>query len=138
MASQNISLPFSLSNVYGGFAKVKGLIHVHRNSLGIDYQSEDSIVGLVKSKPQEIEIPYTEIQFVELKTNLFTTRLILRVSSLAAIADFPKPSSRKIPAGEMRLSLKRSDRERARQAVSYINLRLSEIRLDKMDGEDLY
>lgn len=138
MSIQNIPLPFSLPNVYAGFGKVSGLLHVGKESLRIDYQSEDSIVGLVKSKPKEMLIPFKEMESVTLKTNLFTTRLILRVYSLSLISEFPKPSNKNIPAGEMRLRLKRADRERANQFASYINLRLSEIRLDKLDNDELY
>ncbi|MCI4668130.1 MAG: hypothetical protein MRZ79_08210 [Bacteroidia bacterium] len=137
MAIQKIPLPFSLSNVYGGFGKVKGLLHLEKDRMRLDYQSEDNIVGLVKSKPMEIVIPFEDMESINLKTNLFSTRFIIRVIRLASIADFPKPTGN-IPAGELRLSLKRADRERAKQVESYTNLRLSEIRLENLDKDELY
>ena len=137
MALRNIPLPFTLSNVYGGLGKVKGLIQVEKDQLNINFQSEDNVLGLVKSRPQYIDISFKDIESVQLKSNLISTRCILRVYNLAAIDAFPKPTGN-VPAGELRLSLKRADRERAEQLISFINLRLSEIRLDSLDNDELY
>jgi len=138
MAVEKITLPFTFPNVYAGFGQVKGLINVNRNEVNLNFQTEDSIIGFFKSGPQYLTIPLEEIESVRVRKRWFSTRFIVRVFNLAVIDNFPKPANANIPAGELRMNIKRADRERATKMESFINLRLSEISLDRSERDDLY
>ncbi|MEO0895495.1 MAG: hypothetical protein AAFY71_03675 [Bacteroidota bacterium] len=138
MSVEKITLPFSLPNVYGGFGQVKGLVNANRERIQINFQTEDAIVGFFKSGPKYLEIPLEEIESITFKKRWWGNRFILRVFNLAVINDFPKPANNNVPAGEIRMNIKRADRERAAKIESFINLRLSEIGLDRSERNDLY
>ncbi len=137
MAAYMYTLPFRIPNIYGGFGQVKGLLKVDKESLSFDFQSEDAILGLLKSQPRVERIPMREVESAEVKTSLFSRKLILRFYKLETLEAFPQVSGDK-RAGELQLRVKRGDKERALKIESYVNLRISEIRLDSFDQDDMY
>lgn len=133
MMISQIRLPFTLSDVYSGFAEANGLLYVQRDDvLVVEVQVKDAFLGVVKSKPKRTYIPFRDIVSLDFKKNWFITRLTIRVTSLEHLNNFPGDHQ-----GEVKLNIKRRDREEAKQLASYVNLRISEIRLDMMDEGDL-
>lgn len=131
MLISQIRLPFTLGEVYGGFAEGGGLMYVARDTMILEFQVKDAIFGVVKSKPKRLQIPFREIIAIEYKRTMFISRIIFRLTSLQYMSDIPGDNK----GGDVKLRIKRKDKEMARNLVSHINLRMSEIRLDMMDDE---
>lgn len=129
---QRTRLPFFIDNLYGGFAKVNGILTANRQSLLLEFQVTDNVLGgLLKGQPKEIRLPLEAVASVEYKQNWFQARFYLRVYRLQDLANVPNAEG-----GEAKLSIKRKDRKLARSLVSSLNLQLSEIRLARMDEDE--
>ncbi|RMG67986.1 MAG: hypothetical protein D6722_12320 [Bacteroidetes bacterium] len=127
-----IRLPFFIDNLYGGFAKVNGILSRDRQFLTLEFQVADNVLGgLLKGRPKEIRLPLKALASVEYKQNWFVARMILRAYRLGDLAEIPNAES-----GEAKLSIKRKDRKVAREMASSLNLALSEIRLAQMDEDE--
>jgi hypothetical protein len=134
MTGESFRLPFSIQNVYQGLAEAGGIISVRQEGLLLEFQVKDSFLGgLIKAKPRELLLRYTDIESIVTKSNIFRTVLKIRTHTLAAVADLPNSDR-----GEITLHLKRADRERAAQLVSRANLRISELRLSESERLGLY
>ncbi len=128
MLVSQIRLPIAMSEVYSGFAEANGLMYVAKDTLIIEFLVKDAFIGVVKSKPKRIHLPFKEIVSIEYKRNIFISRVLLRVASIDYMDSIPGDHK-----GEIKLKVKRKDKELALRLVSHINLRISEIRLDMMD-----
>jgi hypothetical protein len=129
MINPRIRLPFKLSDVYGGFAEVQGILSTEPDAIVLQFQVKDSVIGLVKSPPKELKIPFSEIESVEYKRNIFVSRFFIRVHSLSVLDGFPDNKD-----GEVRLKIKRTHKETARNAASHLSLQLSEYRLAELES----
>ncbi|MDX2247900.1 MAG: hypothetical protein SF052_14035 [Bacteroidia bacterium] len=130
MLTERSNLPFSIEDVYAGFAKVSGILSVVRDHVILEFQVSDAIGGIVKGKPKEIRIPLRSIESVQFKKNWFAANFYLRVYRMKDLEAIPTNR-----AGEVKLSIQRKHRERALQLASSMNLRLSELRIEMMDEE---
>ncbi|MCB0840951.1 MAG: hypothetical protein KDD99_29990, partial [Bacteroidetes bacterium] len=66
MLIERTRLPFSIENVYGGFAKVNGILSVRKDILILEFQVKENVFGgLVKSRPKELNIPFRDLESVE-------------------------------------------------------------------------
>ena len=75
-------IPFLIDDVYGGFARIEGILTAGKNALGVEFQTKDNIMKVVKSKSKELIIPYQDIAFIKYKRNLFISRLRIRVNKM--------------------------------------------------------
>ncbi|MEZ4775882.1 MAG: hypothetical protein R3D00_22060 [Bacteroidia bacterium] len=130
MLSERTTLPFTIDNVYAGFAKVSGILSVVRDHLILEFQVSDVIGGIVKGRPKEIRIPLRSVEQVVFKKNWFVANFYVRVYRMTDLQDIPNNQ-----AGEVKLSITRKNRERAIQLASSINLRLSELRIEMLDDD---
>ena len=133
MLPERTRLPFFMDNLYGGFAKLNGILSVMKDMLVLEFQVKENVFGgLVKSRPKELNIHLKEIDSVEFKKNWFVANFYLRTVKLQHLDGLPGGED-----GEVKLKIKRKDREKAKHLASYLALRLSEIRLDMLDEEDI-
>ncbi len=130
MLTREQRIPFSLDDLYSGLAVVDGILTIHSDELVFEFQTKDSVFGVVKSKPREIHIQMKEIVSIRYRKTWFVSRLYIHVSKLSYLQDFPKSEQ-----GELVLKIKRKYKDTAKDIVSYVNYRLSEFRLDSMDSE---
>lgn len=130
MVPGDIHLPFFIDDVYSGFARSEGILTLHDDTLEIEYQTKDTVFGVVKSKPKSLHIPLKEILTFEYKRNLFVSRMKVGLRKLGLMGDFPKSEQ-----NELVLKIKRKDKEMAKRLASTARLRISEIRLEQMDNE---
>jgi hypothetical protein len=133
MAQERYRLPFTIEEVYQGLARVGGLLSLTPEGILLEFEIKDSILGGVfRSKPRSILLPFHEIISTEVKSSLFRTVFLISVERLALLADLPKSER-----GEARLSIRRSDREIARQVEARIRFLISEMRLDPEERSGL-
>jgi hypothetical protein len=132
MINNRIRLPVTIDDLYGGFVVMNGLLRLEKDSLIVEYQTKDNILGGVfKSQPKEARIPLRNLSEVIFKKNWFSASLLLKAYSLTDLAHFPNAED-----GMAKFKIKRKHRNDAANLASSLNLRLSEIRLDEMDQEE--
>ncbi|MEO1449948.1 MAG: hypothetical protein AAFV07_10505 [Bacteroidota bacterium] len=127
-------LPFSIDDVYGGFAQVTGILTAEEDAIFLEYQTQDNILGgLIKSSTRELMIPLQELDSVEARSKWTGTRFFIRVRRLASLDGLPN-----VENGEVKLKIKRKNKEVAISMASRINLRISELRLDPSERGDSF
>ncbi len=126
-----IRVPFTISDLYGGFASAPGLLILEGEDLILEFQIRDEIFGVVKGDAKVERIQLTAVESVEYKQNWFRSLLIIRVFSLLDLNGIPGASK-----GELKLKISRKDRQRAKELESRVKYILSEIRLRDLDDWD--
>jgi hypothetical protein len=116
-----ISFPFSIKNVFAGFAEVSGVISLEEDTIEIEFQTMDSLAKMIKSDVKDITVPITDIEEIDFKKSIWGNKLTLRVSRLSMVSEIPSQES-----GEIRLSIQNKYTEMALNLVSKINPRVEE------------
>ncbi|MFK7923667.1 MAG: hypothetical protein AB8H47_17040 [Bacteroidia bacterium] len=124
-------LNFTTEDAYHGLAAVNGMLRLGRKELIIEYQVKDALVGMLKSEPKELRIPFENLLEVEYKLNWILSRFKLHVNSMHILGKFPVGKD-----GVITLKIKRKQKKTAQELASTINLKLSEHRLEMMDRDD--
>ena len=124
------SLPFSISDVYEGLAEIEGTARCEDEVLILEFQTHDSLVGLLKSKVKTIHLPLHALAAVHFQQQLFTAFVTLRVHSMHLVQD--TPGNRQ---GEVRLHIARKHRKVAHSFVTELGLRRAEQQLRRVDDE---
>lgn len=114
----------------GGFAETHGLMGLEKDMLTVEFETKDSLFGVIKSGIKRIKIPISELEAVYWKKKVFGAALIIRARSLKAISSIPGNNK-----GEVHLKITRRDRDVAAQFASRLELRISEHRLDRLDHD---
>ncbi len=125
-------LPFHTDEAYSGFAEVDGILEAERGRLILGYQVKDSILGVVKSGAKELIIPYDQLSAVDYQYGWFKSRFILKVRNMRILNDFPA-----IKDGTIILKIKRKNKAIAEDLDAYINLRIAEVGLEKLEENEV-
>jgi hypothetical protein len=132
MIESAIRLPFSIENVYQGLARVNGMLILQQQMLTLEFQVKDALLGgFFKSRAKSMRIPLMQIESVRFKKSFFGDSLTIQVTSISLLEGLPTAHP-----GELKLSTRKQDRERAQQFESRIGLLISELRLDPADRSD--
>lgn len=122
-------LSFSISDALAGFAKSEGLMTLRDDHLSFEFQTSDSLAGLIRSKVKRIEVPLSEIAEITWKRGLFGGRLRVAFTSMQRVSAFPRSESNTVL-----FEIARHDRAKADQLVSEVKLALVSTHLDDMLG----
>jgi len=111
------TVPFSLSNVFGGLAEGDGLLINEGSHLCVEYQVKDGIVGVLKSDIRRLRIPIEELVSVTLTKGWFGTKwlgvkIVIQAARMDAFEDFPNASH-----GRVELGISRKDHDAAEEFV---------------------
>ncbi len=123
-------LPFYFDEIYEGFATMEGMIRIDTNAIIFEYQTKDALLGIVKSDTKTARIEFSEIESIEYKKSLFTSKLFISANVFLGSKGFPNND-----ANELTLKIKRSNSDIASEFVSRINLRISEERLKDIESQ---
>ncbi|MEL6652796.1 MAG: hypothetical protein AAFQ87_18495 [Bacteroidota bacterium] len=115
-----------------GLTEVNGMMRLGQKSLILEYQVKDGIVGMIKSDPKELVIPFDNLLEVKYKLNWAVSRFKITVNSMRILGKFPVSDS-----GVISLKIKRKQKQGAKELASRLNLLLSEHRLEMMDRDEL-
>ena len=118
---QSFSIPIKLSDSFEGLAESKGLLLTQEESLNIQFQTKDAILGMVKSGLIEVNIPFKNLTELSYKKSLFGNKLILKVDNLRIIEKIPNCDS-----NEVVLSIARGDIDQAIDFVRAVKMDMSE------------
>lgn len=124
----DIFIPFEL-DVYEGLAECQGILYLKENSLVMEFQTKDSLFGVIKSKIKKINLSVRDIINVDYKKSIFKTRLSFFTKSLIVAEKFPGAQK-----GEISIKLQKKDREKCECLVSKLNLMIAEAKLEDIEG----
>jgi hypothetical protein len=108
MPDESITLPFTVPNLFAGFAEGKGLAKVNPSELILEFVVKETVLDLIKSGIKEIHIPRSEVDVVRLKRGWFGAKVHIRLKSMRWLADLPSCEH-----GEVTLHVARRDRDQA-------------------------
>jgi hypothetical protein len=124
-------LNFTYKDMYYGFAECYGNLVVDDNSLMIEYFVKDSIIGVLKSNIKRVKINYSEIINTEIKKKFYKRYfLIIRIKSLRNLIELPFIDEN----AELRIKINKSSLLTAEAISSFINYRIAENNLSKIDN----
>jgi hypothetical protein len=91
MMNPTASLPVSLGHPYGGLAECEGLLRLETLELVLEYQTRDSVLGIVKSGVREARIPRDQIASVTIEKGWFGTgtKIMIQTTRLKPVGDIP-------------------------------------------------
>ncbi len=118
---ETIILPIKLSNSYEGLAESKGLVSFEKDTVRLQFQTKDSIFGVLKSDLKDVDIPLKNIQEIGYKKSLLDNKLTIKVDDLRLIRELPDSDN-----SEISLSVARANIEDAIDLVRAIKLDISE------------
>ncbi len=103
-------VPFELDTTYGGLAETRGLISNEADRLRLQFQIQDSLVGVIKSDVGQIDIPLADVASVELENSWFglVTELVIQVTRIDLVKSLPGMTQ-----GRLVLKVARKDRRAA-------------------------
>jgi hypothetical protein len=124
------SVPFSIDEVYGGLADCQGIVSATESCLVLEFETRDSVFGVLKSGVKSVEIPFPELESVTYEQRLFSATIRICVRSLITVADMPG-----LKEGEIKLKIARKNRSKARLFASAVNLHAIELNLEGIRQE---
>ncbi|ROL60333.1 hypothetical protein D9V87_02190 [Bacteroidetes/Chlorobi group bacterium MS-B_bin-24] len=133
-------LNFRLKDIYFGFAICEGILFLTKDSVIIEYYTKDSVVGLLKSDLKTIKIDFSEIINAEVKSSIFSRKLIIRLKSLGKIIDTPFANTKNNAVTEsntLEIPFKfgKETLFKARSISAYINEQISNSTLENIENE---
>lgn len=120
-------IPFEIPNVNFGLVEVKGLLHIKKDELLLEFNETDAFGGLIKSELREISIPFDEIDSIHYKKGMFSSKIEIVGKSMRSLMEVPGSDQ-----GRSTLKVKRKNREAAEKALSAARLSLSEYKLNQL------
>ncbi len=125
-----LSLPFKITNLFSDLAEAHGLVNMEGDFLRMEFQTQDAILGLLKSQLKEIRIPIQELNSAIYQKKLFGTKIILRANKLTTLSRVPGHEK-----GQVVLEISRKDRDIAEQLTSSLDMKITEMNLSRLDKE---
>src|SRR4029079_6000098 len=110
------NIPFSVPKLYGGLAECHGLLRGEGDSLVLEYQVQDRLLGLFLPRPRLLRIPLAQLESVELQRRGWfgaRTMLVIKAKSLMPLADVPGNRQ-----GQVELAIAAKDCAAAEQFVA--------------------
>ncbi len=128
MFFDTISVPFKIVELFNGFAEGRGILRVDENALTLELQVTDALFGLLKSRVINVQLAFDQVSGIIMTKGWFRKKLILRTHSMALLTSIPGHSG-----NELVLVIRRRDREAARFLISRLELRKTEVQLQKLE-----
>ena len=123
-------LPIKQTDVYGGLAEITGLLRKQESMLVLEYQVRDDVFGMFNSNIRTLELPFSQIESIEVKKRWFSVKFEIYLNRLPAIK---KPLHLKENC--LSFDINRKDLEKARNLCSNLLIIISEKKLADMDSE---
>lgn len=126
------SIPFSISDVYGGFAETFGIIRLDKDAVVLELQTQDSLLGVIKSDIKVRRLPFNEIETVTYKRGVFKPSIVIRARNLRTLENIPGADS-----GEVKIRFARKYREQAHRLAMDTAVHLSDEMLQRLYDDDI-
>ncbi|MDX1636702.1 MAG: hypothetical protein R3281_01950 [Balneolaceae bacterium] len=122
---------FEIPNISHGLKKANGILRLVDDYLELEFQEKDALVELFKSDVKVRRIPLCELESVEYKKGWFSAKILLEAGSMKVLEEIPGSDH-----GSSVLKVDRKEKDDARDLVSKIRLKMSELKLQALDDED--
>jgi hypothetical protein len=126
-----MTLPFKQKEIYLGLAEIHGLLRVVDQALEFEYQVKDTTLGFLDSSVKSCRIPLRIIDSVEVEKKWFSGRFELTFNRIPAL-DNPF----QLEGNSLKLSVKKSDLDKAKSFRSKLMYEILERKMDQMDSEN--
>jgi len=124
-------LPIKQNELYAGLAELNGLIRMERDTLVLEYNLKDDVLGMFNSELKVLKIPFHAIEDVIVKKKWFSARFDLYLNRL--------PNTDKtisVKGNCLSFIIKKDELEKAQSLRSTLMLNVSEARLRRIEEED--
>ena len=125
------AIPFESVDYNHGLQVAKGLLKLTESGIELEYQVQDSFVGVIKSDVKNLHLDYKDLDSIEFKKGWFSAKIILKATSMRVLQDLPGNE-----LGECKLKVKRKHKDKAQQTISRARVALSEFKLDQLGEGD--
>lgn len=95
--------------------ETNGLINLEEDGLSIEYQSNDSLLGLWQSKVKSMELPFADIASIKLDRKLWTADLVIQGKRMRAFKNLPGSQG-----GLLRVTVNRQSHNAAANLVQQV------------------
>ena len=126
------TLPFSIKKIFEGLAESEGILKVSDKMLHLEFQTKDTVFGVLKSDVRQLEIPLDKIQDIQFKKGMFGDKIIIRANDLKTFEDVPNQKG-----GEIELHLDKKHRHESIMLVSDIQLAQAEAALRRIQEKEI-
>jgi hypothetical protein len=123
---ETIRIPFEITGLYAGCAKMEGIATSTAESLNLEFRISDAWFGTWNSGVSTRQIPWSDLERAECGLGFFSPWLLLCARSLSAFDNLPS----KQPA-QLRLRIRWGHRRLLRALAAEINLHLSYAEADR-------
>src|SRR5262245_6985249 len=112
------SVPFTLSELYGGLATCEGLLRDEGKEIALEFQVKDAVAGFIKSGVREVRVPLKDLVSVTLDKDWLCTswlgvKIQIQTARMELLKDVPGASQ-----GRVELHIARKDRDLAERFVA--------------------
>ena len=83
------TVPFTIRNVFEGFAETEGILSVDGTDLKLEFQTTDAVVGLLKSGVREVRLPLDGVEEIAFRKGWFGCSLVVRVAGMRGGSKVP-------------------------------------------------
>lgn len=111
------TVPFTIQNVFQGFAETEGILSVEGTDLRLEFQTADNVLGLLKSGVREVRLPLNKIEEIAFRKRWFGCSLVIRVAEMQGASEVPN-----FRQGEILLSIAKKHSQAACDLVSAIQI----------------
>lgn len=110
------SVPFSI-DLYAGFGQCDGLLRDEGTHLALEFQTKDTLAGILKTSVQQVRIPLKDLVAVTLTKGWFGAswsgvKIVLQAARMETLQNVPGMSQ-----GRVELTVARDHRKAAEQLV---------------------
>jgi hypothetical protein len=111
-------VPFTIGDLYGGLGECHGLLRDDGDHLAFEFQTQDSLAGIIRSNVKEVRVPLKELVSVTLTkgwlgTTWLGVTIVIQAARLETLKDVPGMNQ-----GRVELSIARKDRDAAERLVA--------------------
>jgi hypothetical protein len=111
------TVPFTIQNVFQGFAETEGILSVDGGDLKLEFQTSDNVFGLLKSGVREVRLPLAKIEEIAFRKGWLGFSLVIRVAEMRGASEVPN-----FRQGEILLSIAKRNSQAASDLVSAIQI----------------
>jgi hypothetical protein len=124
------TLSFHTADSFGGLAETSGILSLEGDSLVLEFEMKDALMGVIRTGPRTVRLPVTDLAEVGLRLGWFQQRLVLRSRNLRVFADLPGRDG-----AELVLYCRRRDRVTMQHVYAAVQERLTSASLKRLDAE---
>jgi hypothetical protein len=96
----NYCIPYKIPDLYGGFGEAHGTLTFDGRELRLEFQTQDSMFGIVKSSVRTVLVDLPSIAAMEIRKGVFRSSMLLRLTSYRMATTIPTNKN-----GEIRLTI---------------------------------